>query len=90
MSEYNRCQSCGRLCHDYEGVWFDGWGFYCHKCCDKCSDCGEYFLPHSLTDFNGEIWCRECLEKEAERLEEEQWDGMRKMSGKSKPYEVDF
>lgn len=48
---------------------------YCSNCATKCSSCSKYFPRNRLTIWNNMFWCDECLEKEAERIDEQFWEG---------------
>jgi len=63
MSEFGKCNYCQKTKHDTEGLWFDGYGFYCYNCMDQCAKCQEYFLPDTLKVYQGELFCDECIEK---------------------------
>lgn len=70
-----KCPSCGKTINENELKVFDGWGAYCKYCCDQCASCNQYFPPNTLTVWGDALWCEECLAKEAERIEEECWEG---------------
>lgn len=73
-----QCECCREIIKLTDALMTHYGTYICSSCYDvsygACYDCGEFFIKDDLREYNGEMYCEHCCERQVEADEDDDYD----------------